>query len=176
MKATRKLTLIVLLLAIVLSFPGIVLAKTDEYGYNAKARTFKGTLDNWEAFLAGTPPTPYDPKGTDIIFVERKWNILFDPLIKSKKPSAGAWQKAKLWEYLSGEKLGWTWHLEFEIFYSPKKAIPGAIEVPLEAIGYPGFYVIKQEEWLAGPNGEKEIIQDFSILHNRIKKALNCKK
>lgn len=175
MKTKKSLLTIILLLAFVLSFPVMASAKTDEYGYNAKARTFKGTMDNWEAFLAGTTPTPYDPKGTDIVFVERSWNRLFDPMIHGDKPICeGAWQKAKLWEYLSGDQLGWSWHLELEILYSPCVKIPEAMEVPAEAMGgYNGFYLIKQKEWLSGPDGEKEMIQDFSVAKSIINQVLH---
>lgn len=174
MKVKGKCLFLVLILIILVSFPGVAIAQSDEYGYNAQARMFKGTLKNWEAFLSGSSPTPYDPNGTDIIFVQRKWNKLFDPMIHLEPPTgAGAWQKAQLWENYTGEKLGWTWHLNIELVYSPEVPIPGAIELPLEAVGFPGFYLVEQKEWLEGPNGEMTVIDDFSVNRGEVKRALH---
>jgi len=176
MKAKKgQVFFLVLLLVMVFSFPGAALAQSDEYGYNAQARTYKGTLDNWDALLAGLPPTPFDPKGTDIVFVKRKWDKLFDPMIHLNLPSgAGAWQKAELWEYLSGNQLGWTWHLDLEVVYSPNTPIPNAIVLSPETVGgFTGFYLVEQKEWLTGPNGEKTVIQDLSVKRRVVKRALH---
>lgn len=175
MEAKGKCFFMVLLLVMVVSFPGVAFAQTDGYGYNAQARTYKGTLDNWEALLSGLPPTPFDPKGTDIVFVKRKWNKLFDPMIHLSLPlGAGAWQKAELWEYLSGDQLGWTWHLNLEVVYSPNFSIPNAIVLPPETVGgFTGFYLVEQKEWLEGPAGEKTVIQNFSVKRIIVKRALH---
>lgn len=176
MKVNRKFLFIVLLLVMVFSFPSVASAHTDEYGYNAQARTFKGTLDNWEALMQGIPPTPFHWKDTDTTFIERKWDKLFDPMLHGDLPlGAGAWQKAKLWEHLSGDQLGWTWHLNLTVVYSPNTPIPGAIELTPEEMGITGFYCVVQKEWLVGPNGEKTEIQDFSLKRNIIKRALHGK-
>lgn len=176
MKAQRKYLFIVILFIMVFSFPSIASAKTDEYGYNAHARSFKGTLANWEAFLQGKPPTPFDWNATDVIFIERKWDKLFDPMIQGNPPSAaGAWQKADLWEYLSGDQLGWTWHQALVVVYSPNIPIPDAIELTPEEMGFTGFYLVVQKEWLVGPHGERTEIQDSTIKRNIIKRALFSK-
>ena len=176
MKAKGKCFFIMVLLVImvVVSYPSVALAQSDEYGYNAQARSYKGTLDNWEALLSGLPPTPFDPKGKDIIFVKRKWDKLFDPMIHSSLPlGAGAWQKAELWKYLSGDQLGWTWHLNLEVVYSPNTLICDAIEVPAESIGGEGFYIVERKEWLTEPHGEKTVIEDFSVNSSTVKRALH---
>lgn len=174
MKARRKLLSIFLLLIMIFSFPSVASAKTNEYGYNAQARTFKGTLANWEAFMQGLPPTPFDWKATDVIFIERKWDKLFDPMIQGNPPSgAGAWQKADLCEYLSGDKLGWTWHQALVVVYSPNTPIPGAIVLTPDEIGFEGFYCVVQKEWLVDPKGKKTEIQDLNFKRNIIKRALN---
>lgn len=174
MKTKSKFLVIFLFLAIVVAaFPGIAVAKTDQYGYNAHARTFKGTLDNWEAFLDGTPPIPFNWKQTDTTFIERKWDKRFDPMVQGNPPSApGAWQNAKLWEYLSGDQLGWTWHQELDIVYSPNKPIPGATELTPDEIYYTGFYLVKDDEWLEGPNGEKTVVQNSSADRVKTKRIL----
>lgn len=174
MKAQQKFLFIVLLLIMVLTFPRVASAHTDEYGYNAKARTFKGTLVNWEAFMQGLPPTTFDWKATDTIFIERKWDKLFDPMIQGNPPSGdGAWQKANLWEYLSGDKLGWTWHQTLVVVYSPNKTIPDAIVLTPDEIGFTGFYCVVQKEWLVDPNGEQTEIQDFMLRRNIIQRAFH---
>ncbi|AET66431.1 hypothetical protein Desor_0743 [Desulfosporosinus orientis DSM 765] len=173
MTARRKYLFIFLLLIMMSSLPSVASAKTDEYGYNAEARTFKGTLVNWEAFMQGLPPTTFDWKATDVIFIQRKWDKLFDPMIQGIPPSgAGAWQKAALWEYLSGDKLGWTWHQALEVVYSPDEPIPGAVELKPEEIGFTGFYLVVQKEWLVDPNGEQTEIPDVNIKKSIIKRAL----
>jgi len=173
MKAKSKFLLVILILSMVAVFPSPAFAKTDQYGYDAQARTYKGTLDNWEAFLDGLPPTPFDWKQTDTVFVERKWDKSFDPMVQGKPPLApGAWQKAKLWEYLSGDKLGSTWHQELEVVYSPNKPIPGAIALTPEEILYTGFYLVENNEWVVGPNGEITTDQDLSVNHKVIKRIL----
>jgi hypothetical protein len=174
MKAKSKFLFIVLILSmLVVAFPGAAFAQTDQYGYDAQARTFKGTLDNWEAFLDGLPPTPFSWKQTDTVFIERNWDKLFDPMVQGNPPSApGAWEKANLWEYLSGDQLGWTWHQELGVVYSPNTPIPGATALTPEEILFTGFYLVKDDEWLEGPNGEKTIVQDFLIDKGVIKKAL----
>jgi len=183
MKAKGKWFFMLLLLIMVVSFPSIASAQSNEYGYNAQARTYNGTLDNWDAFLAGSPFTPFDPKGTGITFVKRKWDKLFDPMVNLSLPSgAGAWQKAELWEYLPGDQweglpgdqLGWTWHLDLDVVYSPNTSIPGAIVLPPEAVGgFTGFYLVEQNEWLVGPDGEKTVVQNFSINSSIVKRALH---
>lgn len=168
---SKFLFLVLLVVMVVVAFPSAAFAKTDQYGYDAKARMFKGTLTNWEAFLEGSPPTPFDWKQTDTVFIERKWNKSFDPMIQGQPPSApGAWQKAELWEYLSGNQLGWTWHQELGIVYSPNTPIPGAIPLSPEEIMFSGFYLVKNIEWLEGPNCEKNIVQDFLVNKKAIKK------
>ena len=175
MKVQKEILFIVLLLIMVVSFPSVAYAKFDNYGYNPEGRLFKGTEDNWEALINGLTPSPYNPKGTDIIFADRKWDRLFDPMIQGNLPlGTGAWEKAKLWEYLSGDQLGWTWHLELELVYSPKTPITGAIVLPPDAVmGYTGFYGVDYNEWLDGPHGEKTIISDFSVNRGVIQKALH---
>ncbi|MDP4159103.1 MAG: hypothetical protein Q8911_04960 [Bacillota bacterium] len=175
MKAKGKFLLIVLLLIIVISFPGVALAQFDNYGLDAEGRLYKGTLDNWDALIKGLPPFTYNPKGTDIIFVVRKWDNLFDPMLQGNRPAGtGAWQKVEQWEYLSGNQLGWTWHLDLEVVYSPENPIHGAIVLPPEVIGgFTGFYGVNYNEWLEGPRGEKTVINDFSINRSVIQKALH---
>jgi hypothetical protein len=175
MKAKGKAFLIVLILVMVVTFPGVALAQFDDYGYNSEGRLYKGTLENWDAFLGGLPPLPYDFSEQDKIFVHRKWDCLFEPMLHGSLPSeAGAWQKAELWEYLSGDQLGWTWHLNLEIVYSPNNAIPGEFELSSEVMGgLTGFYVVNYNEWLEGPHGEKTVINDFSINRGVIQKTLH---
>lgn len=177
MKAKGNLLFVILLLVMVISFPSVAFAQTDEYGYNAQARTFKGTLDNWEAFLSGIPSIPFDWKQTDTIFIERKWDERFDPMIQGSQPSApGAWEKAEVWEYLSGDQQGWTWHQSLKVVYSPNTPILGAIALTPEEIIFTGFYLVEQKEWLAGPDGEKTVVQDFSVNRSIIEKALHSSK
>ena len=181
MKGKGKILFIVFLLCLmVISFPSSALAKVDSYGLNAQAREFTGTLENWDAMLNGDPPTPYDPKATDVVFVHRKWDKRFDPMLDGELPSAsGAWQTAELWEYLSGDQLGWTWHLDFKMVYSPNAPIPGAIAVPTEDMGgdaFTGFYLVENNEWLQGPHGEKTIISELSINNGNLQKALHFKR
>ena len=174
MKAEGKFLFVILLLIMVFSFPRSAFAQTDQYGYDAQKRVYIGTLDNWEAFLQGLPPTPFDWDQKDTIFIERKWDELFDPMIQGNPPSApGAWQEANLWKYLSGDKLGWTWHQKLKVVYSPYTPIPDAIELSPDEIPFTGFYLVEQKECLKGPNREETIIQDFSVDHDIIKKALN---
>ncbi|OLN32743.1 hypothetical protein DSOL_1189 [Desulfosporosinus metallidurans] len=46
-----------------------------------------------------------------------------------------------------------------EIVYSPNIPIPGAILIPMEDMGgFTGFYLVEQDEWLTGPNGEKTVL------------------
>jgi len=176
MDANRKFLFIFLLLVMVLSFPSIASAQTNEYGYNAQARTFKGTLDNWEAFMKGLPPTPFDWKETDTVIIERKWDELFDPMIQGNLPSgAGAWEKSEAWEYLSGDQLGWTWHQSLVVVYSPNTPIPGAIVLTPDEMGFTGFYCVVQKEWLVGPKGERTEIQDFSLKRDITKRILRIK-
>lgn len=52
MSRRKKFIIFSLLVLIILSVPGTALAGFDEYGYNAKARKFKGTLENWENLVA----------------------------------------------------------------------------------------------------------------------------
>ena len=171
MKAKSKFLFIVLLLSMVVVFPSTAFAKTDQYGYDAQQRMYKGTLDNWDAFLQGIPPTPFNWKQTDTVFLKRKWDKSFDPMIQGNPPSApGARQEVKLWEYLSGDKLGWTWHQELNIVYSPNKPIPGAIALTPETILFTGFYLVQNKEWLVGPNGEETTVQDFLVDHQVVKK------
>jgi len=166
MKVKSKFLFIVLLLSMMVVFPGTAFAKTDQYGYDAQHRTYKGTLDNWEAFLEGEPPTAFDWKQTDTTFIIRKWSKTFDPMIEGNPPSApGAWQKVEIWEYLSGDQLGWTWHEELEIVYSPNRAIRGATELSPEEMLFSGFYLVQDREWLVGPNGEIIVEQNFSVRH-----------
>lgn len=173
MNFKRKYLCIALLISMIITFPAIALAKTDQYGYDAQKRMFIGTLDNWEAFLEDSPPTSFDWNQTDTVFIERQWDKRFDPMIEGKPPSApGAWQKVRLWEYLSGDQLGWTWHEEMTIVYSPNKAIPGAIALTPEEILFTGFYVVNDKEWLAGPNGEITIEQNLSVKREVFKKVL----
>ncbi|EGW41987.1 hypothetical protein [Desulfosporosinus sp. OT] len=163
MKIKSKFLFIVLILSMVVVFPSTAFAQTDQYGYDAQARTFKGTLDNWEAFLEGTPPTTFSWEQKDTVFIERKWSKSFDPMVQGNPPSApGAWQQVELWEYLSGDELGWTWHEELGIVYSPNRPIPGAVALTPEEMMFPGFYLIKDKEWSIGPNGEVTIDQDLS--------------
>ena len=176
MKNKKKLIILVLLVMI-LSIPVNAFACFDDYGYNQKSRMFKGTLENWEALLSGSPATPWDRKALDVVFVERKWDKLFDPMLSGNPPlDSGAWQKASLWQYLSGDQLGWTWHLDLKIVYSPKSPIPGALVLSEEEMGITGFYCVTQKEWLTGPRGQKVIIQDFSVHPSIIQRALKSAK
>ncbi|MDR3541973.1 MAG: hypothetical protein P4L69_13540 [Desulfosporosinus sp.] len=177
MKVISKFLFIVLILSSVVVFPSTAFAKTDQYGYDARARTFKGTLDNWEAFLEGSLPTPFKWKQTDTVFIERNWDKSFDPMVQGKPPLApGAWQKVKSWEYLSGDQLGWTWHEELDIIYSPNAPIPGAIALTPEEILFTGFYLVKDKEWSVGPNGEESTDEDLSVNRKVIKRILKFSK
>lgn len=176
MTSKNKTITLILLVLVLASIPGTAFASFDEYGYNAEGRMFKGTLDNWESFLDGAPATSWDPKAANIVFLERKWDKNFDPMVSGEPPVApGAWQKAELWEYLSGDQLGWTWNLELEIVYSPYNPIPEAFEIPVKDIGFAGFYLVYSQEWLSGPKEEKVIIQEFSVKRNIISQALKLK-
>lgn len=173
MKA-KGILLFMLIFVLIMSFPGVAAAQFDEYGFNAEGRVYKGTLDNWELFLRGLPPSPYNLKETDTLFVERKWDKRFDPVIYGNLPLGdGAWQRVELWENLSGEQLGWTWHMDLDIVYSPNMPISGAIELTPEEIRFWGFYLVKQTEWLEGPHGEKTTLQDFSVNPSIVNKALH---
>ncbi|WP_407313008.1 hypothetical protein [Desulfosporosinus sp. SB140] len=175
MRNKRIVLFLGLLLIAMVSFPSVASARTDEYGYNAEARTFKGTLDNWEIFIRGTgaDPIPFTWQDKGIVFIERKWDKRFDPMIQGNPPSSpGAWEKAELWEYLTDDQLGWTWHQTMEVVYSPNTPIPNAIALTPESMGFPGFYCVQQREWLTGPNGETIESQDFSLKNQLIKKAL----
>ena len=98
-------------------------------------------------------------------------------MVEGKLPLApGAWQKARLWEYLSGDQLGWTWHQDLDIVYSPNTPIPGAIALTPDEILFTGFYLVKDDEWLEGPHGEKTIVQDLSVSRKVIKKTLKFSK
>lgn len=164
MSRRKKFIIFSLLVLIILSVPGTALAGFDEYGYNAKARKFKGTLENWENLLLGRPAVPWDFKAKNVVFLERKWDKRFDAMMSGNPPTApGAWQKASLWEYLSGDQEGWTWNLELEIVYSPNKPIKGAVELsPQEMGGFTGFYLVHSKEWLKGPKGKKVVIEQTS--------------
>lgn len=169
----KKVLFIGLILLTMVIFPGTAFAKADQYGYDAQNRSFKGTLDNWEAFLRGLPPTPFSWQQKDTDFIERKWDKLFDPMIHGQPPQKpGAWQKAKAWRYLSGDQLGWTWHLELEIVYSPNTPISGARVVPEEEVGITGFYFVQYNEWLTDPHGKKTVIQNLQVDRKEIIKAL----
>jgi len=160
----KIIAFLVLFVIVFLSIPGTAFAGWDEYGYNAKARKYKGTLENWENLLMGEPAVPWDPKATGVIFLERKWDKKWDAMMSGDPPTGpGAWQKAELWEYLSGDQLGWTWHLKLKVVYSPDAPIPSAMEVPTEEIGFPGFYLVEREEWLSGPKGEKKKVEEMSV-------------
>lgn len=164
-----------LLLVMMFSFPSVASAQTNEYGYNAEARTFKGTLANWEIFIRGSdlPPIPFTWKDKDTVFIERKWDKLFDPMIHGNPPSgAGAWEQAELWEYLSGDQLGWTWHQSMVVVYSPNTPIPNAMALSSEDMGIEGFYCVLLKDWKVGPHGERVVSQDFSLKNKLIKGAL----
>ncbi|KJR48801.1 hypothetical protein UF75_0852 [Desulfosporosinus sp. I2] len=174
MKAKGKFLFMVLLLVMLVSFPGVALAQFDDYGYNAEGRLFKGTLDNWEALMMGLPSSPHELNELDTVYVNRQWDKLFDPMIEGSPPSGpGAWQKAELWEYFSGNQLGWTWHLNLEVVYSPNNPIPGAIVLEPEATGFIGFYCVDYYEWMEGPDGEKNVIANLSINRSIIQRALH---
>lgn len=173
MNTKKKILVIILSLVMILSIPSMALAAFDDYGFNANARMFKGTMDNWEAYIRGLPSTPWESNQLDVIYVERKWDKLFDPVMYHQLPlGPGAWQKVNVWQQLSGEQQGWTWHLDLEVVYSPNAPIPGAIALSVEEMGLLGFYCVKQVEWLKGPNGQKNYIQNLEIKNNIIKKAL----
>jgi len=128
-------------------------------------------MENWEAFMTAMPAVPWEPNQSNVQYVERKWNNLFDPTIYYNEPlGPGAWQKVHAWENLSGEQAGWTWNLDLYIVYSPYQVIPDAMYLPAEAMGgIDGFYCTTYEEWLKGPNDEKVIIEDLYIsLKNKI--------
>ncbi|MDQ7093670.1 hypothetical protein REC12_08715 [Desulfosporosinus sp. PR] len=172
MKNKRFLVFLGLILVMMLSFPGIASAQTDKYGYNAEAMTFKGTLDNWEIFISGTgaDPIPFTWRDKGTVFLERKWDKRFNAMLQGNPPSApGAWEKADLWEYLTGDQLGWTWHETMEIVYSPNTPIPNAIAVPAEDMGLSGFYYVQLKEWTTGPKGEVIVSQDLSLKNKPIK-------
>lgn len=126
---------------------------------------FKGTLDNWESFLNGLPPIPYDQKATDIVFVKRKCDKSFDPMVHGNPPIGdGAWQISNLWEYLSGNQLGWTWHLDLKVVYSSQTSIPGAIALPPESVGgFKGSYCVEQKEWLTDSKETRLRFKTFQL-------------
>ena len=174
MKLKKWHILIALLLFTVFSFPNVAVAQPDQYGYNAMARTFSGTLDNWESIFAGSPPTPFDWNQKDTTFIVRKWDKKFDPVLKGETPlAAGAWEWSLDWEHMSGDLPGWTRHRFLEMVYSPNVAIPGAKVIPVESVGVPGFYLVRQIEWSTGPNGEHQVNMNFSVRNDVIKTALN---
>ncbi|AFM01383.1 hypothetical protein Desde_3089 [Desulfitobacterium dehalogenans ATCC 51507] len=176
MRGKKRLIPLVLFVIIFLSIPLGAFAAFDDYGYNPQGRMFKGTLENWEAFLHNQPAVSWDPKATDVIFLERKWDKLFDPMLRGDIPLPGAWQKAKLWQYLSGEQAGWTWHQELEVVYSPNQPIAGAMELTANEMGIPGFYCVTFKEWQTGPKGQKVVIDDLSVNSGIIQKALKFTK
>lgn len=92
-------------------------------------------------------------------------------MMSGQLPASGAWQKAKLWEYLSGDQLGCTWHLEFKMVYSPDKPIPGADEV--EDMGVPGFYFVDYDEWISGPKGKKLKADEQEVRSTTVKPSIN---
>ncbi len=177
----KKFIISVLFLVMLFCVPNVALAQDgdngfDEYGLNAKAKIFIGTLENWDNYYYGLPAIPYNFKSLDTLYIERKWDKLFAPMIYYNPPlGTGAWQQIKGWEYLSGDQLGWTYNLQMFIIYSPNVPIEGAIAVPIEEIGYSGFYFTEQQEWLDGPHGEKIVFQDFVFKPN-IHKFLNFNK
>lgn len=172
MKGKKRLIPLALLVLIFSFIPLGAFAAFDDYGYNPQGRVFKGTLDNWEAFIHNQPAASWDPKATDVIFLERKWDKRFEPMLTGNMPFPGAWQRAKLWQYLSGEQTGWTWRQELEVVYSPNQPITGAMELTENEMGIPGFYCVTLKEWLTGPKGQKVIIEDLSVNSGIIQKAL----
>lgn len=157
-----QLVFILFLLFSIFAFPNSASAKADQYGYNAEARAFRGTLTNWEAFLQNQPPTSFDWKQKDTTFIVRKWDKKFAPFLNGELPLAGAWEYSYDWEYLSGDQLGWTRHRFLKMVYSPNEPMAGAIASPPESIGITGFYLVRQVEWLTGPHGEKQVSVNFS--------------
>jgi hypothetical protein len=173
-KQKKSILFLGLIFVIMLSFPSMALAKADDYGYNAEARMFIGTLDNWEAFLRSEPPTSFNWNETDVTFIERHWDKYFDPMLQGNPPSrAGAWAKAELWKHLSGDQLGWTWHQSMTVVYSPDASIPNAIALSESDMGYDGFYCVQLEEWLTGPKGERIESQNISVKNKLIQGTLH---
>ncbi|RNC63169.1 MAG: hypothetical protein AWM53_01555 [Candidatus Dichloromethanomonas elyunquensis] len=175
MSVTKKSVFLLLLLLLVFCIPNVAFAGYDDYGLNKEGRIFIGTMDNWEAYLRSLPPVAVDPNCTDTMFVERKWDKLFDPMMVNHclPLGPGAWQKVKIWQSLTGEQQGWTYHLELEVIYSPNTPIKGAIEIPTEAMGgFSDFYCVEQIEWLTGPHGEKTVSQDLTLKQKAIQQAL----
>lgn len=174
MKSKKRLIPFVLFVLTFSFIPLGAFAAFDDYGYNPQGRSFKGTLDNWEAFIHNQPAAAWDPEATDVMFLERKWDKRFAPMLTGEIPLQGAWQRAKLWQYLSGEQAGWTWRQELEVVYSPNQPIPGAMELTENEMGIPGFYCVKFKEWVTGPKGQKVTIEDLSVDSGIIQKALKA--
>ncbi|KJS20360.1 MAG: hypothetical protein VR72_15025 [Clostridiaceae bacterium BRH_c20a] len=157
-----KVKVIVILLMVILLLPSAAFASFDEYGYNAEANIFNGTLENWDNFIFGNPASPYDQNGTDVEFLVRKWSKGFDNAMFNGQPWVdGAWQQAHMYTYLSGEQLGWTHNTMFKMVYS-SKPITGALEIPItENVS---LWLIQYKEWFIDPIGnEIEITDSLNI-------------
>ncbi|KJS84219.1 MAG: hypothetical protein JM58_11410 [Peptococcaceae bacterium BICA1-8] len=153
-----KVKVIISLLMVIVLLPSAAFASFNEYGYNAEANIFNGTLENWDNFLFDNPVTPYDQNAKDVQFLVRKWSIDFDnAMFNGQTWVEGAWQQAHMYTYLSGEQLGWTHNTMFKMVYS-SKPITGALEIPIT--DQVSLWLIQYKEWLINPLGNEIQISD----------------
>ena len=146
----------------------------DEYGLDLDAGLFVGTLDNWDNFFYGQPPSPpVDPSATDVLFMERQWNKSFgNMMFGDGMPADGAYCATNAHMNLSGDQLGWTSH-EFFTFAFAFEPIAGAM--PIE--GMPGFYFITYRVWMTDPAGNETVISEFdATFDGKIKGKINTLK
>lgn len=152
---TKYLSVLALIFFLILPCSAYA-ASFDEYGTNENACIFVGTLENWDGYLFGQPPQPYDPNQTNTIFLIRKWSKSFDDAIFQGEPWVdGAWCKSYLYQHLSGNQEGWTWHNLMRLEYS-STPIEGAIPVD----GIPNLYLVTYIEWLTDPDGNETVLID----------------
>lgn len=163
-----KSKIISCILVFMLIFTSSAFAKFDEYGYNAKACNFKGTMANWENFVYGRPAEPAEMGQLNVQYLDRKWSKDFDEMMfRGGEFVNGAWQKAHMYEYLSGEQLGWSRHESFKMVYS-STPVEGAMAVD----EMPGFYIIEYKAWLEDPQGNEIIDFNFHSIPHGLGKGL----
>lgn len=149
-----------ILILMLLCAPSAAYATFNDYGYNAKACIFNGTLENWDNFIFNRPVSPVDLNAKDTMFLVRKWNSSFDKGMFQGKPLVdGSWQIAHLYQYLSGDMSGWTWNWTFKMVYS-SKYIPGAIVID----EMPNFYIIQNNTWYTDPQGNEIPISEYKSI------------
>jgi len=157
-----KVKMIITLLVVLVLLPSAAFAGFDDYGYNAKANIFNGTLENWDNFIFGLPASSYDKNATDVEFLVRKWSKGFDGAMFNGQPWVdGAWQQAHMYTYLSGENLGWTYNTMFKMVYS-SKPVTGALEIPIaEDVN---LWLVQYKEWLVDDQGKEiEITEALNV-------------